>query len=194
MSIPLDATTRARPGMASRRWLGMVTMVASPGLWASQYLYGPVAGPEHPAAHLLPLLFLVGWACAAVGLRRDRATGRGRGAQILFALQLLLLGLAMLQQVQDLLLPVGERVGVFYGVTDMAWPLSMLVMLVVGVIVARVRVWTGWRRWTPLLCGLDLPTAMAAGALLGRPAMAALFGPWTFLGWLALGWAVSREA
>jgi hypothetical protein len=194
MTIPLDAAPRGRTALAARQRLGIVTMLTSPGLWASQLLYGPVAGPEHPAAHLLPLCFLVGWACAAIGLRRDRATGRGHAGGRLFALQLLLLGLAMLQQVQDLRLAVGERSGAFYGLTDAAWPLSMLLMLAVGAAVARAREWVGWRRWVPLACGLGLPVAAVAGALLGRPAMTALFGPWTLLAWLALGWAVAREA
>jgi hypothetical protein len=121
-------------------------------------------------------------------MRRLRATGRGRGARVLFAVQLVGLLLAMTQQPQDQLgrHPLG---GAFYTASDLAWPLSHLLMLVVFAAVWRAGVWTGWRRWTPLACGLALPlTFAAAGSGVAPPGL--VFSVATAASFLALGLAV----
>jgi hypothetical protein len=135
------------------------------------------------------LVYLAGFAASVVGVRRLRATGRGRGAAALFAAQVLGLGLAASQEVQDLAgaKPLGNA---FYLAADVAWPLSHVLMLAVFAAVWRARVWTGWRRWTPLACGLVVPAMMAAAAVGGRAAMGAVFCPGTAAAFFALGLAV----
>jgi hypothetical protein len=121
-------------------------------------------------------------------MRRLRVTGRGRGsAAIHVALGVGLL-LALGQQAQDLVgrHPLGET---FYGVCDFAWPASHVLMLVVGAATLRAGAWPGWRRWTPLACGLALPVAFLAGVR-GREAMTGTFSIATAAAFLALGWAV----
>jgi hypothetical protein len=170
-------------------------MLASP-VFLAQWLYdGPfaaaAAAPQGPdlRRNLLDLLYLAGFAASAVGLRRLRATGSGRGAAVLFAVQLLGLAMAATQDLQDLagVRPLG---GAYYMASDVAWPLSHVFMLVVFAAVWRARVWTGWRRWTPLACGLILPVMTAAAAVGGRAAMGFVFCPGTAAAFLALGLAV----
>jgi hypothetical protein len=145
--------------------------------------------PSPARDNLLGLVYLVGFAASAIGLRRLRATGRGRGAAALFAVQAVGLTLAACQQLQDLTgtRPLGDA---FYGACDVAWPLSHMLMLVVFAAVWRAGVWTGWRRWTPLACGLVLPAMFAAVAVAGRGAMGFVFPPGTAAAFFALGLAV----
>jgi hypothetical protein len=64
-------------------------------------------------------------------------------------------------------------------------------MLVVGAAVLRARVWAGWRRWTPLACGVALPLAFLVMALFGRAAFMTAFPFVTAATFFALGLAVA---
>jgi hypothetical protein len=184
------ATTSSRRSV--QRLLGALGMLASPAFFV-QWLAFPGIGAgvpaEGPVHSFIDLTYLVGFAACAIGIRRARATGHGRGAAVVFAIQMLGLVLAASQDVQDLagVRPFGEAA---YRATDAAWPLSHMYMLVVAVAVWRAKVWTGWRRWTPLACGLVVPAMLVAAQLGGRTAMGAVFCPGTFAAFLALGFAV----
>lgn len=184
----------ARPRHPLQRALGALGMVAAPAFFVQWIADGPfaaAAAPQGPDLRrsLFDLLYLAGFMASAVALRRLRATGSGRGAAVLFAVQMLGLALAATQDLQDLagVRPLG---GAFYAASDVAWPLSHVLMLVVFAAVWRARVWTGWRRWVPLACGLVLPTMLAAAAIGGRVAMGFVFCPGTAASFLALGLAV----
>jgi hypothetical protein len=149
----------AAPSRASLRALGAVAMLCAP---SSLALWTPPAKTDL-RANLFMTAYLLGWACSTVAMRRLRATGRGRGAAAFFAVQIALLALAACQQPQDQLgvHPLGDA---FYFASDMAWPLSHLLMLGAFAAGWRARVWDGWRRWTPLACGLALPFTFAVAA------------------------------
>ena len=167
------------------RLLGAVAMLAAP---ASLALVTPPAKTDL-RANLLMSVYLIGWACSAVAMRRHRVTGRGRGATALFAVQMAALALAFCQQPQDQLQlrPLGD---VFYFASDMAWPFSHVLMLGVFAAVKRAGVWGGWRRWTPLACGLALPlTLLAVVAKVPSPNL--VFCAATASSFFALGLAVS---
>ena len=189
-TLPLRAG--ARP-MRSVRVLGALALIGSP-MMLVQYVWWQVAGaaapgPESGIAQVEFLLYIWGFAAAAIGLRRLRVTGRGRGAAIVTSIQALGLFLASLQPWLDL--TIGRaRGGAFYMATDIAWPASHVFMLVVGVATLRAGVWRGWRRWTPLACGLAFPLMAAGAALFGREAMGAVFGPATALSFGALAVAL----
>ncbi|MDF1505558.1 hypothetical protein [Roseisolibacter sp. H3M3-2] len=181
----------ARPSAV--RLLGVVALVGSPMMlvqWLSWVVLGGRApGPESGIAQAEFLLYIWGVAASAAGLRLLRATGRGRGAAVVTAIQAVGLFLASLQPWLDL--TVGRaRGGAFYAATDVAWPASHVYMLVVGVAVLRAGVWRGWRRWTPLACGLCFPLMAAGAGLFGRAAMGAVFGPATALAFGALAVAL----
>jgi hypothetical protein len=165
--------------------LGLVGMLGAPAMLS---LTWSQPAKTDLVANLLMLAYLGAWACSAVGVRRLRATGRGRGAGVLFAIQLCALALAACQLVQDQSgrRPLGDG---FYLASDIAWPFSHVFMLVIFAAVWRARVWTGWRRWTPLACGLVLPLMFAAAAA-GVPNPRVVFGVGTAMSFFALGLAV----
>jgi hypothetical protein len=101
------------------------------------------------------------------------------------------LSLAAMQQVQDLIYSSTPPQTTFYAVCDAAWPVSMLLMIVAGILTAAAHVLTGWRRWIPLLCGLGLPCMFALMPVLGGRKAALFFGAYTFAAWALLAAAVS---
>ena len=165
-------------------------MIASPALLLTGIIYGFDEPVSNRVTGLLGLIFVLGWMCSAVGIRLHRATGRGRAARALFILQMIGLLLAASQQVQEMVFEQPEANGLVYTVADMAWPLSMLMMLLVGSFVLKAGVWRGWRRWSVILCGLALPLFLGVGALLGRRLSVIFFGVLTTLLFMLLGYAV----
>lgn len=173
------------------RMLGAVAMAASPMLFLSGLLYGFAEIPSNRVTAALGLIFVLGWICSAIGLRLLKATGTGTAAKALFLCQMALLSLAASQQVQDLIFKRPEENGLIYFASDLAWPLSMMLMLVVGIFILKAGVWRGWRRLPALICGLSLPALIIASAAYGnRAAGGFLFGLTTAIGFMLLGQAV----
>lgn len=185
MSASAAPLAPSRTAPAAHRVLGLLGMLGAPATII--FTWAPPAKTDL-TANLLMTAYLAGWACSVVGMRRLRATGSGTGARVLFAIQLLGLSLAACQQLQDQTSsrPLGDA---FYFASDMAWPFSHVFMLVIFAAVWRARVWTGWRRWVPLACGLALPVTLAAAAL-KVPNPGIVFGLGTALSFGALGLAV----
>jgi hypothetical protein len=194
-AAPTPAPSAASSGAAVTRALAAVGLVGAPAFLVQFLAAGARAPAGPPPRGDVPTLvactvYIAGFLASAVALRRLRATGRGRGAAVVFAVQLALLVLAATQQVQDATnwRPFGER---GYFVSDMSWPLSHTYMLVVGVAALRARVLAGWRRWAPLACGLVLPLSLVAAAGGGHAAMGWVFLPGTALAFSALAVAAA---
>lgn len=73
------------------------------------------------------------------------------------------------------------------AVTDPAWPLTQLAMLVCAVAIVRVGRWRGPLRWLPLAGALWLPVVGAAQAALGEDGMAVVFTIWMAGTYAAIG-------
>ena len=174
-----------------RRLLGTMGVLASPMLLIESARSGFDTPAFDRVNALLGLVFLVGWACSMIGLSCHRAMGVGARGIWLLAMQGVGLMLAASQQIQDFLFRHSNTENALYRVADTAWPLSVVFMLVVGGVVARARVWSGWRRWSPLLCGMSLPLLFVTMGVAGRYASAIVFGFSTTLAWAMLGWAVA---
>ncbi|HKQ52293.1 MAG TPA: hypothetical protein VJT74_08000 [Pyrinomonadaceae bacterium] len=172
------------------RLLGTVGMVCAPMLFVSGFLYALGDGTAALAASALGMLYLVGWAASAAGMRQLRVAGRLSGA--VFAVQLVGLSLALVFNVLEMAGANPDTL--FFRVTDMAWPVSHLFMLVVGALVLTARVWRGWRSWTPWLCGLALPVFFGARPLLGGEVGGFIFGVLTAIAFTLLGYAVRTSA
>lgn len=171
-------------------------MLGSPMLLGS-LLGGTDFASTSRVSALLGLLFLLGWMCSAIGLRLLRATGDSALGKGVFVLQMIGLLLAGSQQVQDLIQLNPNNGSFFYSVSDAAWPLSVLFMLVVGIFTLKTKVWEGWRRFAPLLCGFALPVMLVVSGLAGKQAGIIAFGIYTMVAWMLLGYAVrtgSQEA
>ena len=155
-------------------------------LFLSGFLYTLGDGTAALPASVLGMLYLVGWAASASGMRQLKVAGRLSWA--VFAVQLTGLFLALVFNVLEVTGANPDTL--LFRVTDMAWPVSHLFMLVVGALVLAARVWRGWRSWTPIFCGLALPIFFAARPLLGGEVSGLLFGVLTMVTFTLLGSAV----
>lgn len=169
-------------------------MIASPILFLMSLFYGFGEIPSNYVTGIMGLIFLLGWMCSVIGIRLTRATGDTVTGKILFLIQLIGLLLAGTQQVQEIIFERPEANGLVFIIADMAWPLSMLLMLVVGVVILRAGIWRGWRKWSALLCGLALPISIAVSVASRREFGGFLFGILTAAGFMMLGNAVRTSA
>ncbi len=178
----------ARNTSLTPRLLGTIGMIGAPMLFLSGLLYNLGDSPAALMASVLGMLYLVGWGASAAGMRRLRVTGAGALGKTIFVVQLIGLSLALIFNALEIARANPDTV--FFRVTDLAWPVSHVFMLVVGAIVLATRVWRGWRSATPILCGLALPIFFAARPLLGGEVGGFIFGFLTMVTFMLLGYAV----
>ncbi|MPY66401.1 hypothetical protein F8S09_06785 [Deinococcus sp. SDU3-2] len=168
------------------RTFGLVTLLTAPAmtLEAARHGFQQVANENtDPLGALLYGLFSVGWLCGVLGLRHLRATGTGKAGRWLLNVLAVTVTLATLQTAMDLLkVPTGNPL---YLVTDVAWPLSMLLTLVAGIAAVFARQLKGWTRFVPLFMGAFIPIMVIQGAL--GVEVPYLFEAHTILAWGLLG-------
>jgi hypothetical protein len=159
---PAEPIERGAP--VNNRILGTVAMLGAPALLIEQLMLR--GAQDARVTGIASMVFMAGWICSNTGLRRLRAAGTRPWGSAVLLVQLVGLGLAFL-------FGLFEATGLFgadtlvFALTDAAWPLSMLWMVVVGVSVLVAKRLHGWRRVVPVLCPLWLPVAMASGAAFG---------------------------
>ena len=171
----------------SNRLLGIIGILCSPMMLVIGFRSRFEMSPGDRIDAILGLLFLTGWACSIAALWRLRAAGPRKWP---FAVAFTGLTLAALQQIQD----YAGRQGAedwFYRVCDLAWPASVLFLLILGWFTVQSGVLRGWRAWTPVFCGIALPVMFIAIASLGTPAALITFGVHTTIAWALLGFAVA---
>lgn len=188
----IELPTTTQTSSLTPRLLGTIGMICAPMLFLSGMLYNLGDGPSALIASVLGMLYLVGWAASAVGMRQLRVTGAGALARTVFVVQLVGLSLALIFNVLEMAHANPDTL--FFRVTDLAWPVSHIFMLVVGALVLASRVWRGWRSVTPILCGLALPIFFAARPLLGGEVGGFIFGFLTMVTFMLLGYAVRTSA
>ncbi len=190
---PVTTPISSRTLRLDHRLLGIVAMATAPAmtLEAARHGFERVANEQtDPVGALLYALFALGWLASVLGLWQLRATGKSRAGRALLGPTILTITLAVLQSPMDLL-PIATS-HPLYMVTDLAWPLSMLLTLVVGVVVALVGRLEGWKRFVPLYCGIAMPLAlvfMAFGVDM-TALIPYLFDVHTVTGWALLGYVV----
>jgi hypothetical protein len=178
----------------TNRFLGTVGMLASPMMLAEMLLFDFKQHGSNRVIGVLGVVYILGWICNAAGMRRSRVTGDNSLSKGAFVVQIAGLLLAFLWSLQEIIHSGIDKGGVFYRVTDAAWPLSHLLMLVIGILTLRAGVWEGWRRFTPLVVGLALPVAIAAAPLAGEAGMGIAFAVMTTAGFFALSYSVRAES
>lgn len=171
----------------NNRVLGTIAMICAPALLIEGLL---LQGQENaPITGITSMVFMAGWICSNLGMWRMRATGTGNWGRPVLLIQLVGLVLAFLFGFFEATGLLGSESLVF-NVTDAAWPLSMLWMIVVGVTVIVAKRISGWPRFVPLLCPLWLPTAivgtMAFGATGGFVGVAYAAVLWALLGYIVV--------
>jgi len=165
-------------------------MLASPMMLVEGVRFGFAQSVMDVWTTVGSLVYVGGWMCSAVGLRLLRATGDGRLARLVFTIQMIGLVMAAFWAGQYLFGPPDADSRLSH-VTDAAWPLSHLFMLVIGALVVTTGRLTEWRRVPPFLSGAALPVFFLLSAVgVRRPVAAASFGVLTTAGFFGLGFVL----
>ena len=172
--------------------LGTIGMICAPALYIGWFFHAdnfdqPKA--DQLFASLFGVLYLSGAMASAFAMRRLRVTGNGTGSRILFAVQIVGLFLAMWFDILEYAAPQLKQSTVFF-ITDMAYPFSHVLMLVVGIAVLKAGVWRDWRRIPAFLVGFALPSFFAASAVFGRANGSFIFPVMVTIGFFLLGLAI----
>ena len=176
------------------RTLGTLAMVCAPALLVETLVAG---GREMPlVTGIASMIFMFGSFCSHIGLWRLAATGKGRWGRAVLGIELGLVFLAFLFGLFEATGTLGQN-NIIWNVTNIAWPLSMVFMLVVGVTAAVVGRLPVPYRFVPLLCGLAFPIsiliAVASGAGMDDQIIALTFFSMTTVFWFLLGLAVRQS-
>lgn len=120
------------------------------------------------------LMYITPWMGIMIALNRAGALGSGVLGKALPWVLMITLTLADISNLMWLFAAKNKPASFFY--TDLFWPISHLLMILVGIVAIRARVLSGWQRYVPLIMGLWLPFALGALALLGRNTTSFLIG------------------
>jgi hypothetical protein len=165
----------------NNRALGTIAMICAPALLVEGLLLG---GQENAViTGVASMVFMAGWICSNTGMRRTRVTGTGTWGRVVLLIQLVGLVLAFAFGLFEATGLLG-RESIVFNITDAAWPLSMLWMIVVGISVIRAKRLSGWQRFVPLLCPFWLPLAAVGTIAFGET------GGFIGVGFAAVLWAL----
>lgn len=168
----------------SNQLLGILALIGSPWLFIGTYL-------EERMPHLSDswftgvwgLLFISGWICAAIALKRLRATGSGAFGKVILLILLVSLCIADVSNVIQIF--VERDKPPYFIFFDLFWPLSNIIMLIVGITVLAIKGLPGWKRYIPLSTGLWFPFATLS-SLMDNSILSFFFGGI----YSALAWAL----
>ena len=170
--------------------LGTLGLVGSPMMLAGVVATGLRKAPTAtPLVGLFGVVYCVGWLASLAGLHLTGAMGRDRLGRGLLGVQAGLVLLAGSWSAGEALVP-GWDGSLLLGLGDAAWPLSHLLMVVLGVVALREERWPGWAAAAPVLCGLALPFAFLSNLPAWERSMALGFGLWTCAAFALLAYAV----
>lgn len=193
----IELTADLKTSAIDNRIFGLLGMIGAPMLLL-QFLLGnrgmnAEGGDSNAWIALLGVLYIGGWVCGAIGMFRGRVYGERRGSKIVFAIQIILLLLALMFSVLETFGVTYENGGVLFAVFDAGYPLSHLFMIVVGIFVLRARKWQGLLKFAALLVGIALPLTLGLMPLLGEKIGAVSFGSLTAIGLAVIGFTVFRK-
>ena len=169
------------------RILGIIAMVCAPALLVEGLL---VQGQENAViTGVASMVFMAGWVGSNVGMQRMRASGTGKWGRAVLLIQLIGLVLAFMFGFFEATGLLG-RESIIFNITDAAWPLSMLWMLVVGITVIRANRLSGWQRFVPVLCPFWLLIAIVGSMAFGDTVGGFLGFGYAAVLWVLLGYIV----
>ena len=164
------------------RHLGILALIGA--LWL---LIGPYVEQRIPGLSdswftgVWGILFISGWICSAIGLRRLRATGSTAFGKVVLGALIVFLAIADLSNVIQIV--VERDKPSYFMFFDVFWPLSNITMLIVGIIVIVVKGLPGWKRYIPFATGLWFPLAMLSLSVEDRFVSLFLGGIYSALAW-----------
>jgi hypothetical protein len=182
----------------SSRALGLLAMIGAPMLLLF-FIFGNLdaSAPKTLNERLMCLtgvMYMGGWICGAIGMRRLRATGDGAGAKIIYILQIALLICGLTFSVMEVAGYNLGNGGLIFAIADAGYPLSHLLMNVVGIFVLRAKVFSGLPRFAPFMVGVALPVTLGLMALGYGTAAGIFFSAMTTLGLGIIGYAVYKQS
>ncbi len=171
----------------NNRILGTVAMICAPALLIEGLL---LQGQENALiTGIASMVFMAGWICSNTGMRRMRAAGTGKWGRAVLQIQIVGLVLAFMFGLFEAMGLLG-RDSIIFNITDAAWPLSMLWMLVVGATVIVAKRLPGWQRFVPVLCPFWLLLAILGSIAFGDTAGGFIGTGFAALLWALLGYVV----
>jgi hypothetical protein len=170
--------------------LGSIAIICAPAL----LIEGLLRGEQENAliSGIASIVFMVGWICSNIGMKHMRATGTGQWGRAVLLIQLVGLVLAFVFGFLEATGLLG-RESILFNITDAAWPLSMLWMIVVGVTVIVAKRLSGWQRFVPLLCPFWLPIAIVISIAFGDTVGGIVGFGYAAVLWALLGYVVVRS-
>jgi hypothetical protein len=193
-SSPMMTESTASAGQGAitlPRVLGTLGMITSPFLFLSFVANSFQNGTSNQLGAVLGLVFSLGWFGNALGLFILGAAGRRLPAKILMGIEVFGTILACIFQVYEFVAPGSDTI--FYAITDIAWPLSMITLLITGIVAIFARRFEGWLRFTPFFAALWLPLAIIEMPLLGETVGQTVGGLHNTIGWFLIGYAIFRS-
>ena len=169
----------------SNKLLGILALTGAPWLFIGTYV-------EQQMPHLSDswftgvwgIIFISGWMCAVIALKRLRATGDTTFGQILLTVLLISLSIANISNVIQII--VEKNKPSYFMFFDLFWPLSNIIMLIVGIMVIIAKRLKGWKRYVPLATGMWFPLAMLT-TLIDNGIVSFLFGGlYSAIAWVLL--------
>ncbi|MDQ3290572.1 MAG: hypothetical protein M3Q05_04715 [Bacteroidota bacterium] len=166
--------------------LGILALIGAPALLIGMHLEQAYKSlSDSWFTGVWGIIYISAWIASIIALRRIEATGKSQfGRTILWVITGTLI-LANISNVYQLIAPQDKSI--LFLILDSFWPISNLIMLVVGITVIKAKVLTGWKRYVPLVVGLWFPLTMLTMALAGRDAPIMVFVPYyTAVAWSSL--------
>ena len=174
----------------NNRLLGTIAIICALALLIEELL---LRGQENaPITGIASMVFMAGWICSNIGMWRMQATGTGKWGRAVLLVQLVGLVLAFMFGLFEATGLLG-RESIVFNVTDTAWPLSMLWMIVVGVTVIVAKRLSGWQRFVPLLCPLWLLITITLSIAFGDTVGGIVGFGYAAVLWALLGYVVVRS-
>ncbi|PSR56034.1 hypothetical protein AHMF7605_22305 [Adhaeribacter arboris] len=169
----------------NNKTLGIFALIGAPAL-----LIGTQAEQTYPALSnswltgIWGIVYISAWMASMLALRRIEATGNSQIGKRLLWVIISTLTLANISNVYQLLAPQDKSI--LFMTLDSFWPISNLVMLIVGISIIKAKVLPSWKRYVPLVVGLWFPLTMLIMALVGRDAPIMVFVPY----YSAVAWSL----
>jgi hypothetical protein len=174
----------------SNKLLGTLALVGAPFLLIGMYTESRYKLLEDSwFTGFWGIIYITAWMCSIVAMEREKLTGDTRFGKAILWIILGSLTVANISNVYQLLTP--ENKPAFFIIIDLFWPLSNILMLVVGITTIIAKRLEGWRLYIPFMTGLWFPFMIICFTVLGKTPLAMLIaGIYSAITWSLLAFMV----
>jgi hypothetical protein len=170
----------------TNKQLGTLAIIGAPAMFLGVYLETSNASLKDTwFTGAWGIIYITAWMCSLLVFYRNQVAGDGFG-KWLMRVMFVTLTIANISNVIQLLAPNNKPAYFFY--IDMCWPLSNVLLLVLGITIAIKGRLQGAARYIPLAAGLWLPIALGSLAVFGESKlMFFLTGLYSAIMWTLMG-------